>query len=229
MRLLKKSFFLFALVGPVFWTLLVLPHNTAADTAVENPCDACVEPPLIYKLYQYSVNPMNVIFYIGSHEIADRVYPASAIVQATVRINETLIPTSMELIEAHPPLVDSVLKIELPVADFLESYPLAWDSLPHTYTITAKYSRDICPPLEMQCEVVIRGHISGDANGDGKVSIVDVTYIMNYLYENGRMPRPGLEIADVDSSGEVNLLDLAYLLKYLFSDGPAPACPQTNY
>nr|MBN2278554.1 CotH kinase family protein [candidate division Zixibacteria bacterium] len=66
--------------------------------------------------------------------------------------------------------------------------------------------------------------ICGDANGNGSVNILDVTFLINYLYRGGPAPNPS-ESADVNNSLSVNILDATYLINYLYRGGPAPNCP----
>ena len=66
--------------------------------------------------------------------------------------------------------------------------------------------------------------ICGDASGEGNVNILDVTFIINYLYRGGPAPDP-IESADCNASGGVNILDATYLISYLYKGGPAPVCP----
>ena len=67
--------------------------------------------------------------------------------------------------------------------------------------------------------------IRGDANGDGNdANIMDLTYLVEYLYRNGPPPKCVKE-ADVDCSGgkyPVNKEDLDYLRIYIFVQGPTP-------
>ncbi len=64
----------------------------------------------------------------------------------------------------------------------------------------------------------------GDANGDETVNILDITYMISYLYKDGSPPDP-LEAADVNNSGDVNILDITYLIANLYKGGPEPNCP----
>ena len=66
--------------------------------------------------------------------------------------------------------------------------------------------------------------ICGDANASGNLNVLDISYIINFLYKNGPAPDP-LEKADVDHSGANNILDVSYLVNYLYRGGPAPNCP----
>jgi hypothetical protein len=61
----------------------------------------------------------------------------------------------------------------------------------------------------------------GDANGDGVINVVDVVYLINYLFISGPAPDP-IQAGDVNCDGFVNVTDVVYLINYLFIDGPPP-------
>jgi uncharacterized repeat protein (TIGR01451 family) len=63
----------------------------------------------------------------------------------------------------------------------------------------------------------------GDVNGDGKLSVADVIYLINYLFKGGPAPNPS-SAADVNCDAKINVADVIYLINYLFKGGPAPAC-----
>jgi hypothetical protein len=65
--------------------------------------------------------------------------------------------------------------------------------------------------------------VCGDANGDGKVTSADVTYLINYLLKGGPAPA-SLTAADANGDGKVTISDAVYLINYLFKGGPAPVC-----
>jgi hypothetical protein len=62
--------------------------------------------------------------------------------------------------------------------------------------------------------------ISGDANGDGKVTVSDVVYLINYLFKGGLPP---IGPSDANGDGKVTVSDVVYLINYLFKGGPPPA------
>jgi hypothetical protein len=66
--------------------------------------------------------------------------------------------------------------------------------------------------------------ICGDANGDTKINLLDVSYIISALYRGGPKPDP-IQSADVNSDGKMNLLDVSYIINNLYRHGPAPNCP----
>ncbi|HDL03950.1 MAG: hypothetical protein DRP46_05005 [Candidatus Zixiibacteriota bacterium] len=66
--------------------------------------------------------------------------------------------------------------------------------------------------------------ICGDANGDFGVNLLDITFIISYLYKGGLPPVP-IDRGDIDNSAHVNLLDATYLISYLYKGGAPPYCP----
>jgi len=61
----------------------------------------------------------------------------------------------------------------------------------------------------------------GDVSGDLQVNILDVTFLINYLYKSGAPPWP-IVMGDIDGSCSINILDVTYLINYLYKSGPAP-------
>jgi hypothetical protein len=73
----------------------------------------------------------------------------------------------------------------------------------------------------VQKAVVIQGFMRGDANGDNLITVSDVVFLINYLYQGGTAPDPYAS-GDANDDGIVNLGDLVYLINYLFKGGPSP-------
>lgn len=66
-------------------------------------------------------------------------------------------------------------------------------------------------------------YLCGDANADGSCNLLDVTFMINYIYKSGPEPMP-VSTADVNSSGDVNILDITYLINYIYKSGAEPNC-----
>jgi hypothetical protein len=64
---------------------------------------------------------------------------------------------------------------------------------------------------------------TGDANGDGHITIADVVYLINYLYKGGPPPHP-LWTGDANGNCAVEAADPVYLINYLMKHGPTPIC-----
>ena len=65
------------------------------------------------------------------------------------------------------------------------------------------------------------GH--GDANCDGVVDLVDLVYVISYLYKAGPAPNP-LWVGVANCDEIIDLEDVIYLINYLYKGGPPPAC-----
>jgi hypothetical protein len=62
---------------------------------------------------------------------------------------------------------------------------------------------------------------NGDADRNEEINILDVTFLINYLYRNGPVPYPEFA-GDANCNLAVNILDITYLINYLYKSGPAP-------
>jgi len=65
--------------------------------------------------------------------------------------------------------------------------------------------------------------IKGDANNDGDINILDLTYMVDYIFRNGPAPDPFLA-GDANCDDNSNILDLTYLVDFIFRGGPIPDC-----
>jgi hypothetical protein len=63
----------------------------------------------------------------------------------------------------------------------------------------------------------------GDANGDLKLNIADVSAVLNYLFLSQVLPC--LDAADFDDTSKIELTDALNILTFLFQDGSPPASP----
>ncbi|UCG61259.1 MAG: M6 family metalloprotease domain-containing protein [Candidatus Zixiibacteriota bacterium] len=65
----------------------------------------------------------------------------------------------------------------------------------------------------------------GDADGSGQVDILDIDFLVDYLYRGGDAPACEDE-ANVDASPQFDILDIDYFIDWLYRDGPPPVpCP----
>jgi hypothetical protein len=71
--------------------------------------------------------------------------------------------------------------------------------------------------------LTILSGLCGDVNNNGTVNILDVTYLINYLYKGGPPP-PIPYLADCNGKVGLNILDVTYLVNYLYKGGPPPDC-----
>jgi hypothetical protein len=82
------------------------------------------------------------------------------------------------------------------------------------------YSRALSQ-AEIQAEYTRAG--CGDPDGNDIVNILDVTYLINYLYKEG--PPPVLDrSADANAAGNIKIRAVTHIINYLYRNGPPPVC-----
>ncbi len=64
-------------------------------------------------------------------------------------------------------------------------------------------------------------YINGDANRDEILNILDITFLISFLYKSGPSPDP-YEAGDSNCDRIVNILDITYLINHLYRGGPGP-------
>ncbi|MEZ5359967.1 MAG: dockerin type I repeat-containing protein [Candidatus Zixiibacteriota bacterium] len=192
----------------------ILNYQPPADTTDPHSMVSIMRP-----------SPQNVIFKNAIEPVIDTLIigRASADIEdiefASLRINNTIIPFDISYIDFYPGTGGRALQMLFPAAEFLEGYGNVWDLQIETYSLTGTYVGG--EPLVFAGQFLLRGHRSGDANGDGVIMIGDAVYLINYIFRDGTAPDP-IQLGDANSDGSVNLGDAIFLLNYIFRNGPAP-------
>ncbi len=62
---------------------------------------------------------------------------------------------------------------------------------------------------------------AGDANTDGKVSVSDVVYLINFLFKGGTAPQAFWN-GEANGDGKISVSDVVYLINFLFKGGSGP-------
>ena len=62
-----------------------------------------------------------------------------------------------------------------------------------------------------------------DLDANGKVNMLDITYLINFLYKVGLAPIAP-STGDADGDGKVNMKDITHIIRYLYKGGPPPNC-----
>jgi hypothetical protein len=69
----------------------------------------------------------------------------------------------------------------------------------------------------------VRGNTTGGIDGDCRIDVGDIIFLISYLYKDGH-PLDPLERGDANCDGLVDIGDVIFLINYLFKRGPAPYC-----
>lgn len=64
----------------------------------------------------------------------------------------------------------------------------------------------------------------GDIDSNGSLSLLDIVYLINFLYKGGPEPLSSAYV-DVNNSGSINILDASYFINFLYRNGPELLCP----
>lgn len=196
--------------GPHCWTV------SAPDS-----WETEIDPSLFWTYQAYSLDSSRTasVFISGTHDS----YTVYDIDTPTVRINDQLIPFNFEVVTEPGGGFAGRLAMEIRLCDLIGYYEPIWDTSEVIYTIS--YEFDDNSDNSIEGSFVIVGHRSGDVNGDGLVNIMDIVYLIDYLYRGGPAPMPYELAGDINCSRSVDLLDILYLIKYLYYSGPPPKCP----
>jgi hypothetical protein len=63
----------------------------------------------------------------------------------------------------------------------------------------------------------------GDANDDGNFELVDITYMINFVCQDGMPPIPDQMCSgDPNSDCKIDILDITRLINHLYQNGPVP-------
>ncbi|PKK82395.1 MAG: hypothetical protein CVT49_13995 [candidate division Zixibacteria bacterium HGW-Zixibacteria-1] len=180
-----------------------------------------IVPTLMYAYWAFSIDTHYIDIYL--YEVGSD-YSIYDVDTGSVMINGTIHPLAFEYVH-ETDSTQEALKMTLNRADFILSYFPIWDNAILKYTISLSYNKGLLWPPQIIGWTYIRGHISGDINDDGKINLLDVTYLVRFLYLGGPEPIPEAMVADMDGSMSLNIRDVAYLISYLFKGGPPPVDP----
>lgn len=64
--------------------------------------------------------------------------------------------------------------------------------------------------------------LRADVNKDSIVNIIDVVYLINYIFKSGSAPVPAPIVGDASCDSNIDINDVIYLINYLFKSGLAP-------
>lgn len=111
--------------------------------------------------------------------------------------------------------------LSLSASGLLSGTPVHWT----TIDFTARAADAVGAVDEKAFTLFIApSYLCGDANGDETVNLLDVTFLINYIYRSGPAPSP-MDAGDPDGNGMINILDVTRLISYLYKDGAPPICP----
>jgi hypothetical protein len=95
--------------------------------------------------------------------------------------------------------------------------------LAHTITLEVIDNVGMIDSMRISLTILPCCDLAGDASNNGNVNVIDVTYLINYLYKGGAKPICSAE-GDANGNGIINVQDITSLINYLYKHGAAPIC-----
>ena len=180
-----------------------------------------ITPDPIYAIMQFAYqDTLEVEVYLGG-EFGGGGHVVGDIDLGTVTVNG-LAPTT-EILPSFEGFTGEVLKLTVLLPDFVDTYPLLWDIDDYVYTVGGDFTAG--GSFTQDGIITMQGHKSGDANFDNRLNVLDITYLITHLYQEGPAPQPVWQTGDADGNGTLNIMDITYLINYLYKGGPAPLHP----
>jgi hypothetical protein len=194
---------------------------------------ATVAPDPQYAYYAHAVSPMINTIYVGN--FADG-FLISDVSLWTIKVNGEW-PTNVSLLPSQTGFYCGVLKMQMPLANFIDNYGAIFDTTHTTFTVTGNFNDVSATPFAITGEVSLIGHAStspgqfivpptevvlpGDFDVNGALDISDLVAILSYIFASGAAPA-NLMIGDVDCSGNLDIADAVLMISYIFGKGEAP-------
>lgn len=69
--------------------------------------------------------------------------------------------------------------------------------------------------------LITRGFTRGDVNDDGRITIGDAVFLIQYIFAGGPPPTP-VSDGDVDCNNKVAITDIVYIINFIFVGGGTP-------
>ena len=178
-------------------------------------------PDTMFAYYAFAIDTMMATVYLGDFSEG---YLPSDVVVSTVRVNDSIVPTSLAILPSFPGFTGEVMEIVFPIDEFLKGYGVFFDTTLRAFSVSGEFSDS--SPFSVNGQVTLIGKLSGDLNDDGAVNVADLVYLVDYLFFSGPAPLVS-GAADTDGSCTTNVADIAYLVNYLYGGGSTPVyCPQ---
>ncbi|HKZ22038.1 MAG TPA: dockerin type I domain-containing protein [candidate division Zixibacteria bacterium] len=83
--------------------------------------------------------------------------------------------------------------------------------VPRLVTLATQTNGSCCDISEYEL------YTPGDANGDEKITLIDIVYVVNYVFRGGPEPIPFFLSGDMNEDARVDLIDILLLVNYVFS------------
>lgn len=226
-----------ALAGPtrmrvrITYTGAVSPCGTTTYGEVEDytitvsggpvGADLIISPDTIKAFMAFTIDPSYATLHLGN-EFAPG-YDVNDINLSTLELNGLPV-SSATVLPGYAGFTGPVLEIKQELNAFLfPEYQMYIGTTPQTADVTGEMN-DATAFSTTSETFYYTGHPAGDLRRDGRINVLDLNFLIAYMFAGGETPTPVL-LADLNASHTVNVQDLNYMIAFLFAGGPAPVQP----
>jgi len=174
-----------------------------------------VDPDPLLAADNYAIEAEGYVYLGGDFEEG---YDVNDVV--SVMVNTTITPTATEILPGLEGFTGEVMKITVPLNELAATYGWLFDETTQIYSVSGEFG-DAVTFVE-EGELTYIGHVLGDVNNDAALNLLDVLYLVDYIYSEGPAPVGSVLAGDADWNTMVNLLDILFLITHVYQDGPAP-------
>ncbi len=140
-------------------------------------------------------------------------YSVEDISLETVKINNQTIGFSSNILVRYYGFTGHVLQLTIPLPDFLNCYSMVYDTTVQSYSVSFDFNDTY--EMILNGEVTLVGRLRGDLNLDGKISIHDLTLLIDYIF-TGSNQISDINTADLDKNGTTNISTFTMLINRIF-------------
>jgi len=207
LRNLAVTILILLFVGLSGWFGNAYAAGTISSFILPNP---------IFAFQANPINELNVNIWAG--DFSDG-HTAADVDLGSILVNGNLVPASIEITQ-HNLFTGDALKINVSITEFLPGYGILWDATMQNYTVEGMFNDESSFSISGEFKAI--GHTSGDLNGDNRVNIGDLNFMVENFFRGGPAPLI-LQASDMNGScGNPDMNDLSYLINYIYRGGPTP-------
>ena len=215
------------LPGGVYHCDIVVVDDTKAETRVPVVLrvyewdHVALDPDPVLAIEQNATDPhfghsfIGELYDFGGNTIYDAVSATVNGLPATLSIG------------SHPLVEGAALDVEFSLNDFAAGYGWPTGDEVKNYTVHIVFAD--ASTADVTDAFHFLGHISGDVDLDGQITISDLVFMVTYMFGGGQAPQV---MTAMDVNGDCtngDIADLVYLVNYMFGGGTAPAyCPNPH-
>ncbi len=209
----------------IYEAAITISHNGKAETVIPvtlsvggaGDATIMVDPDPLLAADNYAIDAEGFVYLGGEFEEG---YDVNDVAQASVMVNTTIEPTAMEILSGFEGFTGEVLKITVPLNELAATYGWLFDETIQTYSVSGEFGDAVA--FVEEGELTYIGHVLGDVNNDAALNLLDVLYLVDYIYNEGPNPVGNVLSGDADWNTKVNLLDILFLISHIYQEGPAP-------